>query len=164
MTPAHAERLRRVVEACTPLLLALPDGATARRPAPEKWSPREILGHLIDSAANNHRRFVEAQLREDLVFPGYDQEAWVRTQAYRAREWKELIELWRAYNLHLAHVMEIAPPAVRTSSRVKHNLADIGWDVAPERPVTLDFVMSDYVGHLEHHLRQILGTLPGPEW
>lgn len=55
MTPAYAERLRRVVEACTPLLVALPDGATARRPAPEKWSPREILGHLIDSAANNHR-------------------------------------------------------------------------------------------------------------
>lgn len=160
MTPPHASRLRRVVEECAPLLAALPDQASSRRPAPGKWSPSEILGHLIDSATNNHRRFVEAQLRDDLVFAGYDQEAWVRTQSYDVRPWRELVELWRAYNLHLAHVMEVAPEAARMRVRTEHNLAEIGWQVRADEPVTLDFVMSDYVGHLEHHLRQILGTLP----
>jgi hypothetical protein len=54
----------------------------ALKPAPDRWSKKEILGHLIDSAANNHQRFVRAQGTPRLEFPGYEQEFWVATQAY----------------------------------------------------------------------------------
>src|SRR3979409_235241 len=73
--------------------------------AEEHWSSKQIIGHLIDSATNNHARFVLAQLKDDLVFPGYDQNGWVQTQHYQQALWPQLVELWRAYNLHLLHVM-----------------------------------------------------------
>jgi hypothetical protein len=150
--------LRRTVAEATPLLLALTDHASAHRPAPGVWSPRETLGHLIDSASNNHHRFILAQFRDDLVFAGYEQEEWVRVQHYRDAPWKELVALWQSYNLHLARVMEAAPEQVRMRERPKHNLYQIGWQIiAEDKPATLDYLMSDYVGHLKHHLRQILG-------
>jgi len=162
MSSPAAARLRRVVADSVPQLLTLDESAAHERPAPDKWSPSEILGHLVDSAANNHRRFVEAQLREDLVFPGYDQEAWVRVQAHARRPWRELLELWRAYNLHLAHVMDAAPEPERLRPRARHNLAEIGWRASAVEPGSLERLMGDYVDHLEHHLRQILGPLPVP--
>ena len=155
--PTYVDHLRQLVERATPLLQSLARDATAKRPAPNKWSRQEILGHLIDSASNNHRRFVEAQLRDDLMLAGYDQNGWVRTQPYQQSPWSELVALWRSLNLHLARVMESVPESSRTRPRPMHNLAEIGWDVAPDQPATMDFVMSDYVQHLEHHLRQILG-------
>jgi hypothetical protein len=81
------------------------DPATAaRRPAPGKWSPKEIVGHLIDSAANNHQRFVRAQEAPDQHFPGYAQDHWVAAQDHQGSDWKVLIDLWQAYNFHLAHI------------------------------------------------------------
>lgn len=74
--------LRKAVERAAPLLRAIPDDKTAQSPETEKWSARQIIGHLIDSAANNHRRFILAQFQEDLIFPGYEQEVWVEAQAY----------------------------------------------------------------------------------
>jgi catechol 2,3-dioxygenase-like lactoylglutathione lyase family enzyme len=155
--PPYVPRLRRLIGRATPLLLGLAPDATAKRPAPGKWSPREILGHLIDSASNNHRRFVEGQLRDDLTFVGYEQDAWIRVQPYQESPWPELVELWQAFNLHLLRIMESVPEPTRERPRASHNLSEIGWDVPRHQPATLDFVMSDYVGHLEHHLRQILG-------
>jgi hypothetical protein len=150
--------LRETVARCTPLLLALSDENTARRPGPRKWSPREILGHLIDSASNNHQRFVRAQFQDDLVFPGYEQDRWVEAQRYQDAAWNDLVALWRSFNLHLARVMEAAPEDVRTRERRRHNLDRISFaEVGPGAPVTLDFFMADYVEHMKHHLRQILG-------
>jgi hypothetical protein len=111
------DSLREAVERAVPALLALPDALTANPPAPGKWSPREIVGHLIDSASNNHRRFVLAQQQEDLVFSGYAQDAWVAAQRYQDAPWEELVSLWRQFNLHLARVMEAAPASDRTSGR-----------------------------------------------
>jgi len=162
MSSPAAARLRGVVAESSPRLAALDERAAHGRPAPDKWSPSEILGHLVDSAANNHRRFVEAQLREDLVFPGYDQEAWVRVQAHARRPWPELLELWHAYNLHLAHLMDAVPEPERLRPRARHNLAEIGWRASRVEPGSLERLMGDYVDHLEHHLRQILGPLPVP--
>jgi hypothetical protein len=140
-----------------PALLAVPDALTTARPAPGKWSPREIIGHLIDSASNNHRRFVLAQQQDDLVFPGYQQDAWVAAQRYQDAPWEELVSLWRGFNLHLARVMEAAPESERTRPRTRHNLHQIAFRTIPEdQPATLEYFMRDYVDHLEHHLRQIL--------
>jgi hypothetical protein len=156
-----ADELRSAVELCAPLLLALSDADSARRPAPGKWSPREVIGHLIDSASHNHQRFVRAQLQDDLVFTGYDQDVWVGAQQYHEAPWAELVTLWRTYNLHLARVMAATPLSARTRPRARHNLDEIAWrPVAREESTTLDYFMGDYVDHLNHHLRQILG--PGP--
>jgi hypothetical protein len=164
MMPDYVVRLRNLVEECRPRLSALDDDATRTRPAPGKWSPREVIGHLIDSASNNHQRFVRAQSQDSLVFPGYDQEAWVTAQRYREAPWSELVTLWAAFNLHLAHVMESVPEDVRLRPRAEHNLDAIAWRTVPrDESTTLDYFMRDYVGHLEHHLRQVLGEdLPHP--
>jgi hypothetical protein len=73
--------------------------------------------------------------------------------------WPLLVNLWKFYNLHLAHVMEHAPEAVRRASRDEHSLHQIGWVTIGEgEPATLEYLMLDYIGHLKNHLRQILGS------
>ena len=90
---AFLDDFRRTVDRAAERLLAVSDADAGRSPAPGKWSKKEIIGHLIDSAANNHGRFVRAQLQEDLIFLGYDQDAWVRLQHYRERSWNDLVRL-----------------------------------------------------------------------
>jgi hypothetical protein len=148
---------RRTVTDAADRLLVYSDADAARPLAPGKWSRKEIIGHLIDSAANNHARFVRAQLQDDMVFDGYDQARWVEVQRYRERPWTDLLGLWQAYNLHLASVMEAADPAAVARPRTRHNLDRIAMSpVSPAEPVTLGYFMRDYVAHLEHHLRQAL--------
>ena len=121
-----------------------------------EWSRREILGHLIDSATNNHQRFVRAQFKDDLVFPGYEQEQWVSSQKYNDEPWPDLIELWRAYNLHLVHVVSRIPEDVLTRQRDKHSLDQIAFkSVDQNTPATLEYLIRDYLDHLKHHLDQI---------
>ncbi len=137
--------LRQEVDAAVPRLRALPD-ARAASPLPHgKWSPKQVLGHLIDSAANNHQRFIRVQGEADLSLPGYAQDFWVDTQRYGDREWPDLIELWSSYNRHLAHVI----------SHVPEGKADVHCKIGDGPAVTLRFVALDYVGHVRHHLRQI---------
>src|SRR2546423_1159846 len=121
------EEFRRTVEEAAARMLSMTEaeGRTAR--AEGKWSAKETLGHLIDSASNNHQRFVRAQFTDHLVFPGYEQEAWVRAQGYQDEPWPLLVGLWRSFNLHLAHLMGRSPEAARLASRERHNLDEIGW-------------------------------------
>jgi DinB superfamily len=150
-----ANELRQAVEEATPKLLALGERSATPRAA-GKWSPRQIIGHLIDSASNNHQRFVRGQLQDDLVFPGYAQNDWVRIGQYQDAPWEELVTLWRAFNLQMARVMEGTPEEIRRRPRAKHSFGEIGVPLGPGEAPTLEHVMSDYVVHLEHHLRQIL--------
>jgi len=155
----YVDELRRTVETARVRLQSIPDAQSAARPAPGKWSRKEIIGHLIDSAANNHQRFVRASFQDALVFPGYDQDEWVRAQRYQDARWARLIDLWATYNLHVAHVMESIPAQVRERPRTRHNLHEIAWRTVPEsQPTTLDAFMRDYVGHLKHHIDQALAT------
>jgi len=153
--PEYAQRLREAVEAAAPRLLALSEDAAGRVPAAGKWSPREVVGHLVDSAANNHQRFVRGQLQDDLVFLGYAQDDWVRVQDYAHAPWADLVALWRLYNRHLARVMELTPVDRRLAPRAKHNIQEIGFAAPIEATATLDGIMLDYVEHLLHHLRQL---------
>ena len=115
---------------------------------PDNWSKKEILGHLVDSAANNHHRFVRACHDAAANFPTYSQNDWVRIQKYNESDWGVLVELWSAYNRHLSHVVERIPQDARSSS------CNIGRD----HPVTLEFVVKDYLRHLRHHLNDILAS------
>ncbi len=153
--PEYAQRLREAVEAAAPRLLAVTDDDAGRAPGPGKWSPREVVGHLVDSAANNHQRFVRGQLQDDSVFLGYDQDEWVRVQDYAHAPWADSVALWRLYNRHLARVMELTPVDSRLAPREKHNIQEIGFAAPIEATATLDGIMLDYVEHLLHHLRQL---------
>jgi hypothetical protein len=146
--------LRDAVNTASPKLLALGD-ASATRPALGKWSPREIIGHLVDSATNNYGRIVRGQLQDDLVFPGYAQNDWVRIGRYHDAPWDELVTLWRTLNLQLARMMEGTPENVRQRPRERHSFDVIGVPLMSGETATLEHVMNDYVTHLKHHLRQI---------
>jgi hypothetical protein len=155
MMSVEAE-LREFLASVTPRLLGLSEAEASRQPAPGKWSPKEVIGHLIDSASNNHQRFVRAGFTEDLVFPGYQQEKWVEVQRYGDAPWAEIVGLWSGFNRHLARVIEATPVAVRQKLRVRHNLHELAWKAVPQdQPATLEYFMRDYVGHLRHHVAQI---------
>lgn len=136
--------LSSVVAAAVPRLSAISNAAAAQKPNPRKWSQKEILGHLIDSAANNHQRFIRLQLQPEIDLPGYEQDAWVALNRYRDRPWSDIVELWAAYNRHLAGVIASLDPA--TLGHVWHG---------PGGDVTLESIAADYVRHLRHHLQQI---------
>ena len=154
--PAYVEALVRLVEDYTKRLAPLPEAMIRRRPGPGKWSIAEIIGHLVDSASNNHQRFVRGPRQDALVFTGYAQDDWVIAQGYQDAEWKALVELWRGYNLHLARVMERIPAADRKKSYIRHNFDQVAFRPLPAgQPATLDWFMEDYVEHFKHHLKQI---------
>jgi hypothetical protein len=136
--------LSSVLASALPRLQAISEEAAAQKPAPDKWSKKEILGQLIDSAANNHQRFMRLQLQPEINLPGYDQDNWVRLNRYQQTSWREIVTLWSAYNRHLATVIESLDDAAL--GHVWH---------APDGDLTLEFIATDYVRHLEHHLKQI---------
>jgi hypothetical protein len=154
---ALAHRLTAILDEAAPRLANVTEREASRPHAPGKWSPKQIVGHLIDSAINNHARFVRAQLQDDLVCPGYDQDAWVRVQRYDLRDWSELVGDLRAYNRRIASLMTATPDAELDRPRPRHNLHEIGFQPLPDgMDATLGFLMSDYIVHLHHHLRRIL--------
>jgi hypothetical protein len=131
----NADRLRQIK-----------DAEASVRPAPGKWSKKEILGHLIDSAANNHQRFVRLQLTSRLDLPGYDGDEWVRVQRYQDRSWSQIIDLWQMYNTQLAEVIG------QVDSKALRNV----WHAPDGKDLDLEFLIRDYVVHMRHHLDQIL--------
>jgi hypothetical protein len=163
-TPAYVDQLEHTVRDAERWLMGLPEQTLRWRPAATAWSIKEIIGHLIDSAANNHQRFVRAETQDDLVFGGYAQEHWVRAQRYDDAPWNDLVQLWTSYNRHLARVMAAVPETVRNAQRARHNLHEIGWrPFDANQPATLDHLMHDYVLHLEHHLSQVRDRVRGAE-
>ena len=143
---ADAERLRAIVARAQPRLVAIGPADAARQPAAaDSWSKQEILGHLIDSAVNNHARFVRAQLQAEVRLPAYDSPEWVRVQDYAAAEWPALVELWAAFNRHLAHVLD----------RIPSHRMSVPCRIGDAAPVTLQALIVSYGDHLLHHLQQI---------
>jgi DinB superfamily len=150
--PAVAADLRRTIDRALPVLQGMSEAEAERPRAPGKWSPKQELGHLIDSAANNHQRFVRGQQGNELVTPAYAQDVWVDCQGYGVRPWRDLTNLWHAYNQHLAYVIE----------RIPADRARVRCTIGANQPVTLAFVAEDYVAHLRHHLGQVNQRLSSP--
>lgn len=142
-----ASDLGRTVAQAKPLLMKLDNADTSARPSENKWAKKEILGHLLDSASNNHQRFVRAAQQPSLTFPGYDQNFLVDLQRFADVDWNFLVDFWAAYNRFLAHVINNLPA----------DSAKITCNIGNNKPATLEWIASDYVAHLKHHLNQILG-------
>src|ERR1700722_2814575 len=140
-----SEKLLVLIDAAEPRLRAISGAESGQPILAGGWSRKQLIGHLIDSASNNHQRFVRAALQASLDFPGYDQNGSVRVQAVQDADWPLLVSLWAAYNRYLAHVMAQLPASkLETACRIGAGEA-----------VTLGFLASDYLTHLEHHLGQI---------
>lgn len=147
---------RATVLSATERLQAISAEESARQSSPDKWSIKQVLGHLIDSAANNHQRFVRAQFTDDLIFPGYEQEKWVDAQKYNDESWPDMVQLWHFYNLHLLHVISGITESALTRARIHHNLDEIALHpVDKNDKTTLDYFVRDYLVHMKHHLDQI---------
>lgn len=138
-------RLQACLKEMPQLFALLGDANAAYKSAPNRWSKKEVLGHLIDSATNNIRRFVEAQFkpRPYLVQP-YDQDQCVAVNQYQSLPVSELLSLWTALNRHVVTIME-RQDAQSLALPVQVNTAQY----------TLAWLLTDYVDHLEHHVRQI---------
>jgi hypothetical protein len=140
-----SEDLLQTIATAEPRLSALRDPENSAPLLAGGWSAKEVIGHLIDSASNNHQRFVRAAAQPSLEFPGYDQDANIRVQAVKDADWPLLVTLWVTYNRYLAHVIAHLPDEkLETTCRIGAGDA-----------VTLRFLATDYLEHMLHHLRQL---------
>ncbi|MDQ6481432.1 DinB family protein [Dyadobacter sp. LHD-138] len=139
------ERLRHLCDIIPPRLEKISESEFVFQPSPEKWNKKQILGHLIDSAANNHQRFIRIQYEnEPIIF--YNQNQWVDLSHYKDMDTDHLIRFWTSYNRHLAECIKFIP---EENLRLK----GVGGD---GRKFPLHFYIHDYVTHLEHHLKQLV--------
>lgn len=134
--------LRTLIDELPARLTNLSEEQVRQKRSPSEWSIKEELGHLLDSAANNHQRIVRAQLEDNPAMPGYDGDKWVALHRYQDREWLSLVAIWAALNRQLLAAAEAAPSSAWSRT------CTIGDSV----PLTLQFVLDDYVDHLLHHL------------
>jgi DinB superfamily len=143
LDPAElSERLGAVLRSAMPWLVTISEAEASVPEREGKWCAKEVIGHLIDSAVNNLGRIVRLQIEAGQSLPGYEQVAWVRLEHYAEREWAQVLALWFALNEHVAWTVAHVERA---------RLANRG--VVAGEALTLGFLIEDYVGHMEHHLR-----------
>lgn len=148
MIETSIQRLDFLGKVIPPLLEQIPEQTFLHKPSPDVWSKKQILGHLIDSAANNHHRFVRAQF-EHIPQINYDNHVWNSGNHYQEIPVTQLISFWQAYNTHLVEVIRRIPLLKLT------RLVDTG-KTGEKKHVTLGFLIEDYVAHMEHHLKQLV--------
>lgn len=142
-----SEELRNIINSSLEEFKLIPEEEWTKKPKPEKWSKQEILGHLIDSAMTNIRRFVISQYEQNQKIVYY-QDEWVKFQNYQQANLEELITSWKLINIQLARTVNNIP------ENKLQNICDTGKEVVESH--TLEFLIVDYVKHLNHHLNQIL--------
>jgi hypothetical protein len=139
--------LTRLLQQELPLLRAMPETEAEIRPGGDAtWSPKEELGHLIDSAANNHIRFTRALIEPEFRGPSYAQNDWVRVHRYQQTPWPTLVWFWFHYNSFIADLLKQIP----------ENKLSTACFVGTGAGVSLQFLVEDYVLHMRHHIDHLL--------
>lgn len=141
-----ATRLLNTMQQALPLLRTIGNAEASVKPAPGKWSKKEIIGHLVDSACNNHQKIVRTIQQAEHDFQPYAQDEWVALQHYNDASWQNILNLWEDYNIHLAHIIQHLP-----EDALQHTIF-----IGGKGPFTLEFIAQDYVEHLKHHLKAVL--------
>lgn len=147
-------RLQQLVAEVPPLFNQFSPEEMTQRPAPGKWSKREILGHLCDSALHNWQRFTAAQRQpEPLTILPYPQDDLVRLNGYQHLPTGQIMSLWASLNTQIVAVLKNLP-----KEKLPHPVG-----LPDGASATLQFLIEDYLVHLEHHLRQIFtDKIPAP--
>jgi hypothetical protein len=140
-----AGRIEYLVQTIPPLLHAIPADEFSFKPSPKKWSRKQIIGHLIDSASNNHHRFIRARVEHEPLIT-YNQDQWNDLARYNDMDASDVINLWTHYNKLIAHIVR-----GMTAEDLERKCL-----TGNDTPLTLQFIVQDYVVHLEHHLRQVV--------
>lgn len=139
-----AHELREVILEYERKISAIPEAEFSAKPFPNKWSRKEVLGHLIDSAQNNLRRFVCGQYESQPPIIVYQQDFWVDSIGYQQMASGDILLLWRLLNLQICEVLENMPAS---NYKKECNTGSLH---------TLEWLSSDYVKHLKHHINQII--------
>jgi len=135
-----SERLATTLRNAVPWLATLSDAEASAPEREGKWSAKEVVGHLTDSAVNNLGRIVRMQIDPESM-SGYAQEAWVQLQHYRERDWSQVLALWFALNEHIAWtIRNIERRSLSNQASVEGNVMSLG------------FLIEDYIAHMQHHL------------
>lgn len=142
-----ANELAAIVDQYAKEMNDLSDDQFSSKPDPKKWSKKEVLGHLIDSANSNHRRFICSQYEATPKIV-YDQEFWVTANNYQNSKKENVIQLWHLANEQICEVLRTMPDQ---NTRL---MCDTGKDTIQLHSIA--WIAEDYVKHLKHHLNQIL--------
>ncbi len=127
-----------------PQLKLLMEEGSSIRPSPKKWSKKEIIGHLIDSAQNNIRRFIVAQY-DNNPFIVYRQDDWVSINNYQSYQLEDLVQLWFLLNKQICSILSNMSQEIFQRTCQTEALHTIEW------------LAKDYIKHMKHHLHQVLG-------
>ena len=146
MNSQTINRLQHLCDTIPGILRKYSEKELSHKASAEKWSKKELLGHLIDSASNNHQRFVRAQF-EDAPRIVYDQNQWNNASHYNDLDSHHLIAFWELYNRHLLEVVKRIPPEILQRK----------CNADASEPVTIAYLIDDYLRHMEHHLEQMIG-------
>ena len=145
MIQKEIKRLEFLINTIPNLLKKIDDAKLSYKSTPEKWSKLETLGHLIDSAANNHQRFIRGQY-EDCPKIYYDQNQWVVLNGYQTMNKLQLIDFWTLYNQQIIEILKrMSAESLERKCQNKEGSV-----------FTIHYLITDYIKHLEHHLHQIV--------
>ncbi len=157
MAEQLSKKINEILDKHEPLLRSLDADEMSHKPRPNKWSKKEILGHLVDSAFNNYQRFIRAGKQGNLIFDGYDQDDWVSKNNYQNRDLGEVISLFILINKHIADLISQLKEEEINKATSDHNFDKICMNhVEQGQPSSLAYLIEDYIFHINHHLRQII--------
>jgi hypothetical protein len=142
-----ASELNSIIDQSLQGLRAISEDKFSLKPSPAKWSKKEILGHLADSAQNNIRRFIVSQYDERPKIV-YNQDKWVTIEDYQHYNLPDLINFWYLLNKHICHILKNFTPEMAERKSESEELHTIKW------------LAQDYIKHLLHHLHQVLDLEP----